>query len=446
MRLVKYDIFNDIFKRASKRMGALNFSPLFRKWLNEYRSGEFMKEFYSQVNRKTYYIVMLMIIILMLSGLILSTTELNGINLGYIIQFLCVTFLSVCLWIYPKYETHFFRKIIILCGFMYFYTLFLLYPETWSTYIFICLIPALSILFFDLKLFYFSFILNGILMILTFCYIIFFDKGDKYSYLHHDILGNLINIIGIQALLFLVFYLSFRRMKKQQLYYEQLQQSERLKMVGHLTAAVAHEIRNPVTVVSGFLQYFNEDPSFDDPIKSKFKLMIDELNTVEQITSQFLTLSKPNKDDRTENVDVKEILQSVTGLLNSYAMLSDNQIDINVEENCMIRINKIEFKQLLINIIKNALEASDVGKSVSIIVKKMNGFIEIKIIDEGSGMSEAEVKSLGTPFYSLKSNGTGIGLMICFNIVEKYDGKIYYNSSEGNGTTVNIRFLAINDH
>lgn len=404
-----------------------------------------MKEFYSQVNRKTYYIVMLMIIILMVSGLILSTTELNEIGLGYIIHFFCVTLLSVCLWIYPKYETHMFRVFIILFGFAYFYTLFFLYPQTWTTYIFICLIPALSILFFDLKLFYFSLIINGLLIISTFSYIILFDKGEVYSYLHQDILGNFINIIAIQVLLFLISHLSFKRMKKQQLYYEQLQQSERLKMVGQLTAAVAHEIRNPVTVVRGFLQFYKEDPSFGDPIKSKFKLMIDELNTVEQIVSQFLTLSKPNRDQRLEKVDVRDVIQSVTGLLNSYAVLYDNQIDMNVEEDCIISINKIEFKQLLMNIIKNALEASDDGKSVSVIVNRKNHFIEIKIIDEGSGMSEAEVKSLGTPFYSLKSNGTGLGLMICFNIVEKYDGEIYYTSAKGKGTTVTIRFPAVNE-
>ncbi|MCR8658575.1 HAMP domain-containing histidine kinase [Paenibacillus sp. T3-5-0-4] len=268
------------------------------------------------------------------------------------------------------------------------------------------------------------------------------NTDDKYSYLHHDIVGNLINIIAIQVFLFLISHLSFKRMKKQQLYYEQLQQSERLKMVGQLTAAVAHEIRNPVTVVSGFLQFFNEDPSFGDSIKSKFKLMIDELNTVEEITSQFLSLSKPNSDQQSEKVDVKDVLQSVTSLLHSYAMLSDNQIEIIVEKDCIISINKMEFKQLLINLIKNAIEASDVGKSVLVIVSRINNAIQIKIIDEGSGMSEAEVNSLGTPFYSLRSNGTGLGLMICFNIVEKYDGEIHYKSCEGNGTTVTLRFPA----
>lgn len=401
-----------------------------------------MKEFYSRVNRKIYYIIMSMLIILMISGLILSTTELTGIHLGYIIHCVCVCFLSVCLWIYPKYETHLFRKIIVLFGFAYFYTLFFLYPQTWTTYILICLLPVLSILFFDSKLFYFSFSVNGILMIATFSYILLVDRGDLYSYLYHDILGNLINIVAIQILLFLIFHLSFRRMRRQQLYYEQLQQSERLKMIAHLTAAVAHEIRNPVTVVRGFLQFFKEDPSFSDPIKSKFNLMIDELNTVEQITSQFLELSKPNTNQTPEKVDVKEVLRSVTDLLHSYAMLSDKQIDLTVEEDCSILINTIEFKQLLINVIKNALEASDAGETVSVIANRSADYFEVKIIDKGNGMSEAEVKSLGTPFYSLKSNGTGLGLMICYNIVDKYNGEIKYNSSPGKGTTVTIRFPA----
>ncbi|MCG7386388.1 HAMP domain-containing histidine kinase [Paenibacillus sp. ACRRY] len=331
-------------------------------------------------------------------------------------------------------------------GFAYFYTLFFLYPDTWTTYILICLIPSLAILFFDLRLFYFSIVLNGILILITFGYIIMIDQGEVYTYLHHDIVGNLINIIASQVLIILIFHLSFSRMKKQQLYYEQLQQSERLKMIAHLTAAVAHEIRNPVTVVRGFLQLYQQDPAFDVSDKNKFKLMIDELNTVEHITSQFLTLSKPNGDLKPERVDVKDVLQSVTSLLSSYAMLSDNHIDIDVEENCTILINTIEFKQLLMNLIKNAVEASEIGMSVSVTAKRNRHYIEIRIIDQGSGMSEDEVKSLGTPFYSLKSNGTGLGLMICFNIVEKYGGEIRYHSSKGDGTTVTVRFLAANDN
>ncbi|OMF13868.1 two-component sensor histidine kinase [Paenibacillus amylolyticus] len=404
-----------------------------------------MKEMHSQINRKTYYISMLTIIALMLSGLILSTTELNGVTVGYVIHCLCVTVLAVCLMLYPKVETFSFRLSIILIGFAYFYTLAFLYPQSWTTYILICLLPALAILFYDLKLFYCSLILNGILILITFGYNLLYNQGNEYAYIHTDVIGNFINIMASQIILFLIFHLTFSRMRKQQLYFEQLQQSERLKMIAHLTAAVAHEIRNPVTVVRGFLQLYREDTSFEQPVRNKFALMIDELNTVEQVTSQFLTLAKPNRELRPEKVDVKEVLEGVTGLLSSYAMLSDKHMDVQVDEDCIILINTIEFKQLLINLIKNALEASEAGTTVKVTAKRVKQWVEMRITDQGSGMTEEEVKSLGTPFYSLKTNGTGLGLMICYNIVEKYEGTIEYHSAKGQGTSVTIRFLAKTD-
>ncbi|WP_145324939.1 sensor histidine kinase [Paenibacillus xylanexedens] len=404
-----------------------------------------MKELHSQMNRKTYYISMLAIIALMLSGLILSTTELSGITVGYMIHCLCVSVLAVGLLIYPKFETFPFRLSIILIGFAYFYTLAILYPQSWTTYILICLLPALAILFYDLKLFYFSLILNGILLLITFGYNLLYNQGNDYAYIHTDVVGNFINIMGSQVIIFLIFHLTFTRMKKQELYFEQLQQSERLKMIAHLTAAVAHEIRNPVTVVRGFLQLYREDHSFEQRVRNKFALMIDELNTVEQVTSQFLTLAKPNKELRPEKLDVREVLEGVTGLLSSYAMLSDKHMDVQVDEDCIILINTIEFKQLLINLIKNALEASDAGTTVQVTAKRVKQWVEIRISDQGSGMTEEEVKSLGTPFYSLKTNGTGLGLMICYNIVEKYEGTIEYHSAKGQGTSVTIRFVARTD-
>ena len=404
-----------------------------------------MKEFHSQVNRKLYYFLILITIGLMVSGLIIGATRYHVPVLGYSLHFVLVIFLSVLLLIYPKHEKRIFRMTIILIGSVYFYTLFFLYPEIWSTYIFLCFIPASSIVFFDSKLFYFSFLLNGILLILTFSYLILIDQGHIYPYLYTDIISNIVNLIASQVTLFLIFYLSFNRIKKQQLYYEQLQQAERLKMTGQLTAAVAHEIRNPLTVVKGFLQLYKEDSTINHSTKGNFTLMIDELDIAEQVISQFLTLSKPDKNQMLEKVDVKDVLQSVTGLLNSYGMLYDNQIDINVEEDCYIAINKIEFKQLIVNLIKNAIEASKVGKSVSVVANRKKNFIVIKIMDEGNGMSEEEVKYLGSPFYSLKSKGTGLGLMICFNIVEKYNGEIHYSSTEGKGTTATISFPVAND-
>lgn len=404
------------------------------------KGGECMKELHSPVNRKTYYFSMLLMIILMAAGLGVSTLELQSVTPGYIIHLLCVMIIPACLLMYPRYETFAFRLTIILLGFVYFYTLALLYPQTWTTYIMICLLPALAILFYDFKLFYISLTLNVILLVIVTGYI--HSQGTTYSYIHTDLAGNLINIIASQLLLFLIFYLTFDRIRKQGLYLEQVQQSERLKMVSHLTAAVAHEIRNPVTVVRGFLQLYRENPAFNASDKSKFALMIDELNTVEQVTSQFLNIAKPNREMIPEKVDVQDVLEGVDSLLGSYATLSNKHIDIQVGEGCTILMNAIEFKQVIINLIKNGLEASDVGEMVLVTAKRVKQTVEIKISDQGCGMTEEEVKALGTPFYSLKTNGTGLGLMICFNIVEKAFGTIKYQSEKGKGTTVTLTFPA----
>ncbi|MFC0471601.1 HAMP domain-containing sensor histidine kinase [Halalkalibacter kiskunsagensis] len=364
---------------------------------------------------------------------------------GYILHLLLVVSLIAFLLLYPKYETHTFRVIIIVGVFAYFYTLFFLYPETWSTFLFLCFIPAISIFFFDSKLFYSSLFVNGASVSIIFFYIAWFDQGSKFPHIQLDLVGNFINFIGSQLIIYFIYYLSYVRLKKLQVYYEQIQQSERLKATGQLAAAVAHEIRNPLTVVKGFLQYYEEGTSYSKETKKHFTLMIDELNTAEQVISQYLSIAKPNENQKTETVNLKVVLQSITDLLQSYGVLRNNQIHLKIEDHCYIKANKLEFKQLFINIIKNAIEVSEMGDPVIVEAKRKKNLIEIKVIDYGIGMSEAEVKSLGTPFYSLKSKGTGLGLMICFNIIEKYKGSMDFESSKGEGTTVTIRFPAIKD-
>ncbi|WP_456277229.1 ATP-binding protein [Bacillus sp. AK128] len=251
------------------------------------------------------------------------------------------------------------------------------------------------------------------------------------------------NFVYSQIILYFIFYIMNVRIKKLQIYYEQIQQSERLKTTGQLAAAVAHEIRNPLTVVSGFLQLFKQDSTLSEEKKGQCTLMINELNTAEQVISQFLTIAKPDKDKVTETVDVKLVLQSVTDLLYSYGHIQDKSIELSVNGDCMISANNIEIKQLLINIIKNAIEASETGDVIQVMAEREESFVVIKVMDHGCGMSEEEVAMLGMPFYSLKSKGTGLGMMICFNIIEKYKGTIDFQSVKGQGTTVTISIPSI---
>lgn len=402
-----------------------------------------MREFTNTFNKKVYYIAVLAVIVIMIIGLFVNNPRFGGFDIGYILHSVMVFLLSVCLLLYPKNISSGLRITIIIVASTYFYMIFFLYPDTWTTFIFLCFIPALSILFFDSKVFYLSLLLNCLVILCLIGYIMFIDREQRFPYIEQDIVGNLINFIAIQIIIYFIFYLTYGRIKQQQLYYEQIQQAERLKITGQLAAAVAHEIRNPLTVVKGFLQLYEKDNSFNEDRRRNFSLMIDELNTAEEVISQFLSIAKPDKNKVNEMVNVKVVLQSVTDLLYSYGLLYDNRIELEVTGECIIVANHIEFKQLFINIIKNAIEASKMGDVVRVTAKKEKQIIDIKVIDRGQGMSEEEVKSLGTPYYSLKSKGTGLGMMVCFHIVEKYKGTIDFQTSPGQGTTVIIRFPSI---
>jgi two-component system, sporulation sensor kinase B len=400
-----------------------------------------MRDLNSQLDYRYYRIIIALINVLMVLGLL--DGFMRGIHWEFFVHLLLVLILSISLWIYPKKETNFMKVIIVIESIVYLYSLFIFYPDISSSFMLLCLIPGISILFFLPRLFYFSLIINILFMTIIFSYISLVDKGDSYSYLYMDLPGNVINFLASQAVLYIIFYLSLTRLKNQQLYYEQVQQAERLKTTGQLAAAVAHEIRNPITVVKGFLQFYQEDQSFSKNKQEHFAMMLEELQIAEAVISDFLSVAKPKNEIESHTINVKDALQVVAELINSYALLNNVTLKLVVEENFYIACSLIEFKQLLINLLKNAIEASPFGAPLIIQAKEQNNYVKINLIDSGNGMTEDELKSIGMPFYSLKSKGTGLGLMICFNIVHRYNGSIQFQSEIGKGTNVTVKFPSI---
>ncbi|QCR34243.1 ATP-binding protein [Lysinibacillus sp. SGAir0095] len=400
-----------------------------------------MRETVTEMSAKRYYMIIYLLMVIMIVGLYYKNPLYGEGHVGYYFHLLFAGLFSACILIYPKYKTRVLRWLIVLVSTLLFYTLFLVYPETGSTILLIYFIPAIAIIFFDKKLFYTSIILNHILIVGAIAYIISSGQESLYPNVTGDTVGNIITFIGSQVFLYFIFYYTSERIAKLKLYYEQVKHAERLKTTGELAAAVAHEIRNPLTVVKGYLQLYEQDESVNNTMKKSLPMLIEELDSAEQVISQLLSLSQPAKKLITENVDIQKAINSVAELLQSYGILNDNKIEVVVEADSFIEINKMELHQLLVNIVKNAIEASNVGGTITVTAKKIkDNMVEIKVTDQGIGMSEEQIALLGTPFYSLKAKGTGLGLMICNNIVEKYNGSIVYKSSKGNGTTVAICF------
>ncbi|WP_216651797.1 HAMP domain-containing sensor histidine kinase [Paenibacillus sp. NEAU-GSW1] len=226
--------------------------------------------------------------------------------------------------------------------------------------------------------------------------------------------------------------------KKLEMYNVELQRSEKMEIISQLAASIAHEVRNPLQVTRGFLQLLHEK-SIENKERSYITLSIEELDRASEIITDFLTFAKP----QTENaglMNISQELEQIVGILIPLANLQGGKIIFSAAEELYVRGQSSKFKQGLINIIKNSIEAlRDEGK-IEVWAYESNEEIIIKVRDDGEGMTEDELKKLGEPYFSKKSKGTGLGLMVTFRIIEGMQGIIHYNSIKGKGTEAVIHF------
>jgi two-component system, sporulation sensor kinase B len=219
---------------------------------------------------------------------------------------------------------------------------------------------------------------------------------------------------------------------------KELQRAEKMNAIGQLAASVAHEIRNPMTVVRGFLQIFQSKEHFSKEEIMYVQLMIEELNRAEMIINDYLSLAKPELD-QIEKVDASELAHKVTDLMNTFALMKQNiTLRTDIDSQILLKGNSNEMKQVLINIVKNGIEAMRDGGVLTLNIFKQGGYGVFEVTDTGIGMSPEELARLGTAFYSLKEKGTGMGLMVCYQIVDKMRGQIDVISVKGKGTTFRV--------
>lgn len=219
---------------------------------------------------------------------------------------------------------------------------------------------------------------------------------------------------------------------------KELQNAERLRLIGNLTGVFAHEIRNPMQVARGFLQLL-DTPDLPDNKKQYIKLSIEELDQANNIIHNFLTLGKPPSDCN-EDVDAGNQLIRAATLMQNYALSKNVAIKTNIESNCFVHGNAQRMNQFLINIIKNAIESMPVSGTIwASCIAVDDSHVEIRVKDEGIGMSKEEVERLGSPYYSLKESGTGLGMMVCFQIIKSFKGKIKVLSERDVGTEIIAR-------
>lgn len=218
---------------------------------------------------------------------------------------------------------------------------------------------------------------------------------------------------------------------------EFLIKSDKLSAVGQLAAGVAHEIRNPLTALKGFLKLLKTSSAKE---QYYIEIMQKELQRIEFIVNEFLFVSKPQAPHFVTST-LHTIVMSTVELLQPQALLSNIEIEAVVDAGLPhVTCDESQIKQVFINIMKNAIEAMSEGGTLRIHAELnvAGDQILVRFVDQGCGIAPERLPKLGEPFYSTKEKGTGLGLMVCYRIIEAHGGFMKIHSKLEEGTIVEI--------
>ncbi|GAA4713587.1 HAMP domain-containing sensor histidine kinase [Brevibacillus fulvus] len=218
---------------------------------------------------------------------------------------------------------------------------------------------------------------------------------------------------------------------------EFMHQSEKLALVGQLAAGAAHEIRNPLAVIYGFIQLMQKGLPAEKANEYHLSLVLQEIERVNQIVTEMLLLAKPSRPNYRE-VKLAEILSSILPLMQAEARFRGVEILNRSAPDITLHVDVEQLKQILLNLMKNGIEAMQNGGKLTIESQQLEGHVEITIRDTGEGIPAEFLNRIFEPFFSLKEDGTGLGLPVTIQMVRNHGGELSVKSEPGRGSELTI--------
>lgn len=213
---------------------------------------------------------------------------------------------------------------------------------------------------------------------------------------------------------------------------------DRLNIAAQMAASLAHEIRNPLTTVRGYLGFFRNKQAFSS-YQDQMDLIISELDRTNTIISEYLSLTR-NKTMETTECNLNEILHSLYPLIQTHAVASSSVVvQLELAELPNLHSNIKELKQLILNFTRNAIEAMPSGGTVRIKTAVCADEVILSFIDQGTGIPDYIMENLGKPFFTTKESGTGLGMAICCHIINRHQAKLRIDTGP-KGTTIAVHF------
>jgi len=220
---------------------------------------------------------------------------------------------------------------------------------------------------------------------------------------------------------------------------ERLHAADRLASVGELAASVAHEIRNPLGSIKGAVEILEDDFPASHPKHEFFLIIQSEINRLNGIVEEFLSLSRSRKAARNP-VSLGQVIRAVAMLVSFKAKKRKVEIDVNVPGSLKVLGDADLLKQAFLNILLNAVESIPNGGEIKITAGEREHIVFLEVEDTGAGIAPEFIGKMFDPFFSTKGGGTGLGLSIARRIVEGHNGTISARSRLGEGTVVTMKF------
>jgi signal transduction histidine kinase len=219
---------------------------------------------------------------------------------------------------------------------------------------------------------------------------------------------------------------------------EKLTKSERLAALGQVVAEITHEIKNPLMMIGGFANQLIQETREDKSLK-KLNIITEEVSRLESLLEDLRDLYLP-KALNIEEIDVNSLVREVYSLVRSDCEGKKIKAEIMTENKpVIVEADRSRLEQVLLNLIKNSMEAMENGGNLSVQPKLIGDKVEITIADDGTGIPEDDKEKIFSPFFTTKKHGTGLGLSISRNIIEENEGSsLTLKSEKGKGTVFKI--------
>jgi PAS domain S-box-containing protein len=220
-------------------------------------------------------------------------------------------------------------------------------------------------------------------------------------------------------------------------YEKEMTRLDRLNLMGEIAGGIVHEIRNPMTVVRGYLQMLQLKEEFASQYK-RFETMIGEIDRANAIITEFLSLAK-DKPEEMKSQNINSIVTALVPLIEADAAKSQAAVSVDLADVPDVNLDEKEIRQVVLNLVRNGVEAMPQNGELTIKTYRKKDRVVLSIKDRGNGIPPEVLEKLGMPFFTTKETGTGLGLSICYRIVENHNAKIEIETGES-GTTFMVSF------